>query len=232
MPWLAEISYTHVGTSRHPLKKGHHISFSHHHPESAHTPWPQGRSTAAQGMQNVFIQGLIFLSLGCQYPVTFQQPKNYLFLGTIFWTGSLSSTFAWFNFSDSVCLSPDPLQVLKSQFFPAFGKGWFFPSLKKSYEASNEPSFSIQNKQTKFVSFHTQLPPVFLEAGLLVCSHSRTGCLSSSSTHRVQAQDLQGWHEQASWQELLVRDEGNKAHMNLWNLFPAILCLVFGFSQV
>lgn len=150
MPWLAGISYTDVGTSRHPLKKGHHISFSHHHPESAHTPWPQGRSTAAQGMQNVFIQGVIFISLGCQYPVTFQQPKNYLFLGTIFWTGSLSSTFAWFNFSDSVCLSPDPLQVLKSQFFPAFGKGWFF-SIPQKILWSLKWAFLFNPKQTNQV---------------------------------------------------------------------------------
>lgn len=132
--WLGSAVQMHL--SRHPLKKGLHRSFSHHHLESAHTPWPQGRSTAAQGMQNVLIQGVIFISLGCQYPATFQQPKNYLFLGTIFWTGNLSSTFTWFHFRGSVCLSPDPLQVLKSQFFPAFGKGWFFPSLKKKpYEA-------------------------------------------------------------------------------------------------
>lgn len=123
--------------SRHPLKKGLCKSFSHHSLGSIHTSWPQDRSTAAWTMQNIFIQGCIFIYLGCQYPVTFQQPKNYLFLGTIFWTGNLSSTFAWFNFSDSVCLFKlwSPLGFEKS-FFPLYlVKADFFHPSKNPDEA-------------------------------------------------------------------------------------------------
>lgn len=118
MSWLAR-SALQMYLSWHTLKKSLCKSSSHHHLDSAHTSWPQGRSRAAPVMQN-FYSEVIFISLGCQYPVTFQQPKNYLFLGTSFWTGNLSSTFAWFNFSDSlfVCLGPDHLQVLKNHFPP------------------------------------------------------------------------------------------------------------------
>lgn len=43
---------------------------------------PDHRAAAGQlGLCRIFIQRVIFVSLGCQYPVTFQQPKNYLFLG-------------------------------------------------------------------------------------------------------------------------------------------------------